>query len=262
MGSLVRTADGGSQGAGDCPDWWTGKDLRFSSCSVKRRPSAPLAEGPRRVLRPLVRVMDHGLGTAVLDRHGERVLDEFAAQVRLHAQPTTTARWSHPLPARTYVMSATRAGRAVGVEVALDQGREVGVDARPPRTSGGSPPSCGAPRRAARRRAARLPNADASATRRSRSGRGRGRGTSRARETRPGASSRTRTLSGDRAALPGEPSRGFFGMSRLRRSCLFSRFRRRSSSRSRVVVPSSRRPSSTSACLTQLQIVGADGRDQ
>ena len=28
--------------------------------------------------------MDHGLWTAVLDGHGARALDEFAAQVRLH----------------------------------------------------------------------------------------------------------------------------------------------------------------------------------
>ena len=68
------------------------------------------------------------------------------------------------------------------------------------------------PRRATRRRATRSPNTDASAMRRSRSGRDRGRGTSRARETLwPGAPSRTRILSGDRAALPGEPGRGFFG---------------------------------------------------
>ena len=43
------------------------------------------------------------------------------------------------------------------------------------------------------------------------------------------------------------------------RSCLFSRRNRRSSSRSAVVSPSLRRPSSRSACRTEFRIVWADG---
>ena len=53
----------------------------------------------------------------------------------------------------------------------------------------------------------------------------------------------------------------FARTSRSSRSCLFSRRRRTSSSRSAVVNPSCRRPSSRSACLTQLWIVYAVGSD-
>ena len=69
--------------------------------------------------------------------------------------------------------------------------------------------------------------------------------------------------------LPGTVSRAnqavaFAKMSRSSRSRRFSRRRRRSSSRSAVLGPSPRRPSSRSACTTQLRIacaVGSNSRD-
>lgn len=63
----------------------------------------------------------------------------------------------------------------------------------------------------------------------------------------PASPSRIRRLARNRLALPSEPGCGFFRISRSSRSCRFSRRSRRSSSRSSVVRPSSRRPSSRSA---------------
>ena len=51
----------------------------------------------------------------------------------------------------------------------------------------------------------------------------------------------------------------FDKISRSMRNCLFSRRNRASSFRSCVVRPSARRPSSRSACATQLRIVGSEG---
>ena len=84
-----------------------------------------------------------------------------------------------------------------------------------------------------------------------------------------GGSKRGLIRSHEPVDLPGTVSRAnqavaFAKMSRSSRSRRFSRRRRRSSSRSAVLGPSPRRPSSRSACTTQLRIacaVGSNSRD-
>ena len=75
-----------------------------------------------------------------------------------------------------------------------------------------------------------------------------------------GPKARIGTLRRDHIRLPSEPGRGFSrGISRSNLSWRISRRRRLSSSRSAVVRPSARPPSSRSACATQLRIACADG---
>jgi len=75
----------------------------------------------------------------------------------------------------------------------------------------------------------------------------------------PGAPLRTRRVGRECVALPGEPGCGFFRISFSCLRILFSRRSRLSSSRSALESPSLRRPSSRSACVSQLRMVWAEG---
>ena len=65
-------------------------------------------------------------------------------------------------------------------------------------------------------------------------------------------------LSGTMRVFRANQTAAFFSISRSSRSCRYSRRRRRNPSRSAMVRPSPRRPSSTSACCGQFRIVWAE----
>jgi hypothetical protein len=67
------------------------------------------------------------------------------------------------------------------------------------------------------------------------------------------------SLDGSASVSRANQTAAFRRISRSSRSALFSRRRRRTSSRSSVVRPSARRPASRSACRSQFRIVWADG---
>ena len=100
--------------------------------------------------------------------------------------------------------------------------------------------------RATPRRACHDWNAHGLATRSTRWRRRPALGTSWPPDDGPDSPSRARRPPRYRAGLPSKPGRGFFYISRSSRSWRFSRRSRRSSSSSKLVRPSSRRPSSRS----------------
>ena len=122
------------------------------------------------------------------------------------------------------------------------------------RASRGGSPRCV---RTAGRRG--VPNCRAAATRSNRYWKLPAPGTWSPPGVRPGSPSRARRSPWHRVGLrANQAAAPFFEISRSSRNCRFSRRRRRSSSRSAVVRPSERRPSSRSACRTQLRIASAE----
>ena len=211
---------------------------------------------------PLVRVVDHLLRLPPYHRHGERLFDQFGAQMGLHRPAHNQAApgvqdHGHVQPARLradirqvrhpeLIRSLSRevpvhqVRRGTGVPVPPGEPRPSGASGSPPESrlpasidrhaSGSSVPLELSVRHAdeadrklsgSRSRSARSfpeapgpgeldSRADVSTRRSTHWGRDPTRGTSPESETGPGAPLRTRILSGDRVALPGEPSRGFF----------------------------------------------------
>src|SRR2546428_647585 len=83
--------------------------------TAHRRPDASLAtaaaEGERRVLAALIRVMNHLGRSALRDGHVERGQDELGAKMRFHRPADDAAAPHRSAPASTAVASATRSTR-------------------------------------------------------------------------------------------------------------------------------------------------------
>src|SRR6266849_2468441 len=215
--------------------------------TAHRRPDAGLAtapaEGERRVLAALIRVMNHRGRSALRDGHVERGQDELGAEMGFHrpADDAATPRVEHDgeiqeAARREFSVDARRAVRAARHPVnRVNVRRQLHIGPRPRRQRSLPPrvvPAGGDTQHAAH-------------------GGDRMDGLVCGHELE--------SLDGIALVSRANQAAAFERIARSSRSCRFSRRSRRSSSCSSVVRPSVRWPASSAACFTQFRIAWAEG---